>query len=217
MFSFIFLLGRPGCGKSAVYQLLADRIRREKLADEVMRIDDFPILKEIVEQDKDFEKHVRAEGGFQITDRSIYDDVLKEVNRRIKAFPRPGRLVFVEFSRSGYAQAFRNFDREVLDRSLLVYIYCPYEVCLERNIRRFKEGARNLDEHIVPRDLMEKYYRYDDYEELFLKSEDELKKRAPAPIVVIRNDVEGLERLKREAEKIVSALKLGVPNNFNKS
>jgi hypothetical protein len=50
-----------------------------------------------------------------------------------------------------------------------------------------------------------------------LKSEDELKKRAPAPIVVIRNDVEGLERLKREAEKIVSALKLGIPNNFNKS
>jgi len=120
---------------------------------------------------------------------------------------RPGGLIFVEFSRSGYAQALKNFDREVLDRSLIVYIYCPYEVCLERNIRRFKEGARNLDEHIVPRDLMDKYYRYDDYEELFLKSEDELKKKAPAPMVVIRNDAEGLEKLKREVEKVVPALK----------
>jgi len=207
MFSHVFLLGRPGCGKSAVYQLLADRIRREKLADEVMRIDDFPVLKEIAEQDKEFKKHVRSEGGFTITDRSIYDDVLKEMNRRIKQLRRPGRLVFVEFSRSGYAQALKNFDREVLSQSLIVYIYCPYEVCLERNIRRFKEGAKNLDEHIVPKDLMDKYYRYDDYEELFLKSEDELKKKAPAPMVVIRNDAEGLEKLKREVGKVVPALK----------
>jgi len=207
MFSYVFLLGRPGCGKSVVYQLLAGRIRREKLVDKVMRFDDFPVLKEIAEQDKEFKKHVRSEGGFTITDRSIYDDVLKEMNRRIKLLRRPGGLIFVEFSRSGYAQALKNFDREVLDRSLIVYIYCPYEVCLERNIRRFKEGARNLDEHIVPRDLMDKYYRYDDYEELFLKSEDELKKKAPAPMVVIRNDAEGLEKLKREVEKVVPALK----------
>ncbi len=207
MFSYVFLLGRPGCGKSVVYQLLADRIRREKLADEVMRFDDFPVLKEIAEQDKEFKKHVRSEGGFTITDRSIYDDVLKEMNRRIKLLRRPGGLIFVEFSRSGYAQALKNFDREVLDRSLIAYIYCPYEVCLERNIRRFKEGARNLDEHIVPRDLMEKYYRYDDYEELFLKSEDELRKQVPAPIVVVKNDVEGLEGLGKKLERVVAALK----------
>ncbi|KUO40246.1 MAG: hypothetical protein AVW06_02680 [Hadesarchaea archaeon DG-33-1] len=207
MFSYIFLLGRPGCGKSAVYRLLVDRIRREKLVDAVMRIDDFPVLKEIAQQDKEFKKHVRAEGGFQITDRSIYDDVLKEINRRIKVLQKPSKLIFIEFSRSGYAQALKNFDREVLDQSLIVYIYCPYEVCLERNIRRFKEGAKDLDEHIVPRDLMEEYYRYDDYEELFLKSEDELQKQAQAPIVVVKNDAEGLERLGGELGKVMTALK----------
>ena len=78
---------------------------------------------------------------------------------------------------------------------------------MNRNIRRFKEGATNLDEHIVPRDLMDKYYRYDDYEELFLKSEDELKKNAPAQVIVIKNDTEGLEKLKLEVEKVVVALK----------
>jgi adenylate kinase family enzyme len=207
MFSYIFLLGRPGCGKSIVYRLLTDRIRREKLADEVTRIDDFPILKEITEQDKDFKKHVQSEGGFTITDRSIYDDVLKEMNHRIKELRKPGKLIFLEFSRRSYAQALKNFDREVLDRSLIMYIYCPYEVCLERNIRRFKEGAKDLDEHIVPRDLMEEYYRYDDYEELFLKSEDELRKQAPASIAVVKNDAEGLERLEEELEKVMTALK----------
>ena len=54
---------------------------------------------------------------------------------------------------------------------------------------------------------MDKYYRYDDYEELFLKSEEELKKKAPAPVIVIRNDTEGLDKLKLEVEKVVVALK----------
>jgi len=207
MFSYVILLGRPGCGKSVVYQLLTDRIREEKLADKVMRIDDFPILKEISEKDTDFKKHISSEGGFTIIDRSIYDDVLKEMSHRIRALWKPGMLIFVEFSRSGYSQALKNFDLDVLSRTLIAYIYCPYEVCLDRNIRRFKEGATNLDEHIVPRDLMDKYYRYDDYEELFLKSEEELKKEAPAPVIVIRNDAEGLEKLEREVEKVVVALK----------
>lgn len=206
MFSYVFLLGRPGSGKSVAYQLLADRILREGVADEVVRIDDFPILKEITERDKDFKRHVRSEGDFLITDRSVYDDVLKEINRRVKRLWGAHKIVFIEFARNSYTEAFENFDREVLDRSLIVYLYCPFEVCFERNIRRFKEKPEGLDEHIVPRDLMGEYYRRDDYEELFLRSEHELKKQAPAQIVVVKNDTEGLEGLKRELEKVIAAL-----------
>lgn len=206
MFSYVFLLGRPGCGKSVAYQLLADRILKEGIADEVARVDDFPILKEITERDKDFKKHVRSEGDFLITDRSIYDDVLKEINRRVKRLRGARKIVFIEFARDSYTKAFENFDRGVLGRSLIVYLYCPFEVCFERNIRRFKEKPKGLDEHIVPRDLMGEYYRRDDYEELFLRSEHELKKQAPARIVVVKNDTEGLEELERELEKVIAAL-----------
>jgi len=66
MFSFIFLLGRPGCGKSVIYNMLGERLRREKLASEVMRIDDFPVLKEIVDEDKEFKRHLRKEGGLKL-------------------------------------------------------------------------------------------------------------------------------------------------------
>jgi adenylate kinase family enzyme len=191
--------------------MLADRMRAEGFKEEFIRVDDFPILKEIVEQDVDFKKHVRAEGGFQITDRSIYDDVLKEVNRRLKELRKPERTIFVEFSRNDYARALGYFDREVLDRSLIVYIYCPYEVCYDRIVRRFKSGhPEDLDAHMVPTDLMETYYRRDDYEELFLESETELKQRAPAPLVVVRNDVEGLQKLREELDKVVTVLKSGV-------
>jgi len=42
----VCLLGTPGCGKSEVYRRLADRLVREGLAREVLRIDDYPKVHE---------------------------------------------------------------------------------------------------------------------------------------------------------------------------
>jgi adenylate kinase family enzyme len=207
MFSFIFLLGRPGCGKSAIYHMLGERLRKEKLVSEVMRIDDFPVLKEIVDEDKEFKRHLRKEGGFEVTDLSMLDDVLKRINGQLKKLEKPGRVIFVEFSRDSYSHAMKNFDREVLDRSLILYIYAPFDVCLERNVRRFKEKQKGLDDHIVPSDMMYKYYRNDDYEELYLKSEDELLRQAPTKTLVIKNDVENLEKLKLEIDRTFAKLR----------
>jgi len=208
MFSFIFLLGRPGCGKSVIYNMLGERLRKGKLASEVMRIDDFPVLTKIVDEDKEFKRHLRKEGGFEVTDLSMLDDVLKRINGQLKKLEKPGRVIFVEFSRNSYIHAMKNFDRDVLNRSLILYIYAPFDVCLERNVRRFREEPKGLDDHIVPSDMMKKYYRHDDYEELYLKSEAELKQQVPASLVVVRNDAEGLERLKLELEKAVKVFKI---------
>ncbi len=209
MFSYVFLLGRPGSGKSAICRLLSERLRAEGLAEEVMRIDDFPVLQELLDRDTEFKRHYRKEGGFVVTDFAILDDVLKEINRKLKELERPGKMIFVEFARDRYIKALKNFDREVLGRSLLLYIYCPYDVCVQRNVRRFREArSKTLDDHIAPSDIMERYYKYDDYEELYLKSEAGLKRQAPAPLVVVRNDVDGLERLRQALEKVTEALKI---------
>jgi len=200
------LLGRPGCGKSVIYNMLGERLRKEKLASDVIRIDDFPVLKDIVDEDKEFKRHLRKEGGFEVTDLSMLDDVLKRINDQLKKLEKHGRVIFVEFSRDSYAHAMKNFDRDVLNRSLILYIYTPFNICLQRNIRRFKEGPKGLDDHIVPSDMMHKYYKYDDYEELFLKSENELKKQAPARLVAIRNDADKLDKLKNELEMFLPVI-----------
>lgn len=206
--SFVFLLGRPGSGKSAVYRMLGQRLREEGLASDITRIDDFPVLRELLDRDTKFKRHYRKEGGFVVTDFTILDDVLEEINSKLKELEQSGRVTFVEFARARYANALKNFDREVLDHSLIIYIYCPFDVCVERNVRRFREArGKNIDEHIVPTDIMEHYYRYDDYEELCLKSEAELKRHAPVPLVVVRNDVEGMGQLERELEKVMDFLK----------
>jgi len=207
--SFVFLLGRPGSGKSVVYRMLSERLRAEGLASDITRIDDFPVLREMLDRDTEFKRHYRKEGGFVVTDFTILDDVLKEINRKLKELEQPGRVTFIEFARDRYANALKNFDREVLDHSLILYIYCPFDICVERNVRRFREAqGKDIDDHIAPTDIMERYYRYDDYEGLFLKSENELKARAPAPIVVVKNDIEGLDHLKLGIEKVVTTLKI---------
>ncbi len=207
--SFIFLLGRPGSGKSAVYRMLSERLRAEGLASDVTRIDDFPVLRELLDRDVGFKRHYRKEGGFVVTDFTILDDVLKEINRKLKELEQPGKVTFVEFARDRYANALKNFDRRVLDHSLILYIYCPFDTCMERNIQRFREARdKGVDDHIAPTDIMERYYKYDDYEGLYLRGGAELKQQAPAPLVVVRNDAEGLERLKRELEKVVETFKI---------
>lgn len=206
-YPFIFLLGRPGCGKSIIYEMLTERLKKRGLAKEFMRIDDFPILKELFDKDVHFQRHRRKAGGFEVTDWSIVDEVLKIVNERIKKLEKENRMIFIEFARNHYLQALKNFTSEVLSKSLILYIFAPYQVCYQRNIKRFQEkGGEDLDSHIVPPDLMESYYKEDDFEELLLESEERLRGASPLPLIVIDSRKTGRANLKPEVEKAAGAL-----------
>ncbi|MBU4561738.1 hypothetical protein L6386_05440 [bacterium] len=207
LYPFIFLLGRPGCGKSVIYEMLTERLKRRKVAKEFIRIDDFPILKELFDKDVHFKRHRRKAGGFEVTDWSIVDEVLKIVNDRIIKLEKKNRIIFIEFARNNYLQALKNFTPEVLEKSLILYIFAPYQVCYERNIKRFQEKeGEDLDSHIVPPDLMESYYKEDDFEELLLESEERLKGASPAPLIVIDSRKTGKVELRPEVEKAARAL-----------
>ena len=207
MYPFIFLLGRPGCGKSVIYEMFTEKLKKRGLAKEFIRIDDFPILKELFDKDVHFQRHRRKAGGFEVTDWSIVDEVLKIVNERIKELEKPDRMIFVEFARNNYLQALSNFIPEVLSKSLILYIFAPYQVCYQRNIKRFQEkGKEDLDSHIVPPDLMESYYKEDDFEKLLMESEERLKRASPTPLIVIDSRKTGRAKLEPEIEKAVRAL-----------
>lgn len=206
-YPFIFLLGRPGCGKSVIYEMLTERLNKKKVAREFIRIDDFPILKELFDKDVHFQRHRRKAGGFEVTDWSIVDEVLKIVNERIKELEKPERMIFVEFARNNYLQALSNFTPEVLSKSLILYIFAPYQVCYQRNIKRFQEkGKEGLDSHIVPPDLMESYYKEDDFETLLRESEERLKRASPTPLIVIDSRKTGRAKLEPEIERASEAL-----------
>ena len=185
---YVFLLGRPGCGKSFVYENLMKRLREKEKIEKVVRLDDFPVLKELLDKDTEFKRHVRKEGGFEVTDFTIVDEVLRVINGRLPSVKKENDLVFVEFARDSYLRAFKNFTSETFAKALLLYIYCPFDVCLARNRKRFEEQKNNaLDDHIVPTDLMNSYYKNDDLEKLYLEERKRMDEIMPGDYFVLDN------------------------------
>ena len=194
----VFLIGRPGCGKSIVFKLLAEQLRSRGYRGELMRVDDFPILKRIFEQDVEQKRHRRFPGGgMKITDDKIWDDLSMALNEQALKLQSPDRLLFIEFSRDSYARAFRHFSPEVMRDSVILYIDAPFDLCWERNARRARE-EKGLDAHLVSREEMELTYLHDDHEEL--------KKHVKMPMFIVRNDSDDLKGLQAELGKVVGKL-----------
>jgi len=195
----VFLIGRPGCGKSAVFRILEEQLRARGFKGELKRIDDFPLLKHIFDTDIAHKRHRPAPGGgLKVTDDTVWDDLAKGLNDQALRLQSPDRLLFIEFSRNNYVRAFKNFSQELLKNSLIVYVDAPFDVCWERNARRVRE-ERGLDAHLVSREEMEKTYARDDHEEL--------PKHVSALVLVVKNDSDDLTRLRGELQKVVEKLK----------
>ncbi len=198
------MLGRPGCGKSEIYRRLTPRLKEEGFVQEFVRVDDFPKLWNIFVNDRDFKRcKPTEEGRYKVTDPKVWDDILKEVNRDVKKLDKPGRMIFIEFSRPNYVHSLKNFGKDILSKSLIVYINCSFETCWKRNVRRHKASlAAGVDNHLVPREEMEETYLHDDKDELLRFGEE-----SKIPIVVVNTDYEGTAHYKGIVEKIMEAIK----------
>lgn len=195
----VFLIGRPGCGKSAVFRIIEQELRARGFKGELERIDDFPLLKHIFDTDVEYKRHRPAPGGgVKVTDGTVWDDLAKGLSDQALKLQSPDRLLFIEFSRDDYRRAFKNFDPKLICRSLIVYIDCPWDVCWERNVRRAKL-EKGLDAHLVSKEEMEITYKYDDHEEL--------PKHVDASILVVRNDSDDLGELRGELREVVEKLR----------
>lgn len=207
-FSYAFLLGRPGCGKSAIHRLLTRFLGAGDSRFTQERVDDFPVLQEILAADTDFQRHYLKDGGFAITDFTVADDALKLLSRKVQEKKREHHLIFIEWARPDYTAALRNFDPAVLEESIIFYVRCSFDECLRRNRARFENRtSENLDDHIVPEELMRSWYLDDNYEALWLRDPAALRAAAPTEIYVVDNDQPGLERLERDVQRVVELIR----------
>lgn len=209
-YKYVFMMGRPGCGKSAVYRELEKRLVAEKLAGSFERVDDFPKLwnKFMVDDENEKKglprKYSRAAegGGYKVTNDAMWNDILVDLNADIlKKEKKEGHVIFIEFSRSNYIEAFSNFSKEMLDASLIIYIDVNFEICWERNVKRHEEALANKqDDHLVSREEMEKTYLYDDRDALV---------KSKYNVFVINNEQTGDEFLKIQVQNVIDYLKKG--------
>ena len=194
----VFLIGRPGCGKSVAYRILEEELRARGYDGEFKRADDFPFLKHIFDTDVEYKRHRPAPvGGVKVTDDRVWDDLARALNEEALKLQAPNRLLFIEFSRDNYVRAFKHFSPKILHNSIVVYVDAPFDLCWERNARRVRK-EKGLDAHLVSREEMEKTYARDDHEEL--------PKHVNVPVLVVKNDSDDFGKLRGELQKVVQKL-----------
>ena len=206
-YNYLFILGRPGCGKSALYRELEKRLLESCEAESCQRVDDFPKLWARCQADDVRESEGKerlftfvTEGGeYDISDhavlRRVLNEILQEVSADVLRIDKPDHVVVIEFARHSYIEAMANFDRAILDSCLMIYLQVSFDTCWERNV------ARGGDDHLVPRESMERYYLVDDRDAFVRTMEAQ-----GIPVVVVDNEPEGEEHLIEQVESLFERL-----------
>lgn len=209
-YKYVFLLGRPGCGKSALYRELEKRILESGQAKTFQRVDDFPKLWAAFQRDDALEKEGKErlysrrtdEGELRLTNDDLFNVILKEVNSDVLKIDKPDHMLFLEFARSNYVEALQNFDKSILDNCIAIYIEVSFDICWARNVARHEAAiAQDGDDHLVPRVDMERIYLHDDQDAFVQYMKDQ-----NIPVLVVNNEADGEGHLNKQVEELFKNL-----------
>ena len=204
----VFLLGRPGSGKSMVARLIEMFAKENGWSAEY--INDYQLLQKMFLQEKDEpipheERKFSPSGpdgcnGFDVIDFSVLDTVIRmmaeEVREKENKFPAEVKLLFlIEFARNNYSDALLPFARGFLHDAHLIYLDVGVDTCIERIHQRVAHPVTS-DDLFVSDEIMTTYYRNDDWSRVMYNLQYNCDK------CVIRNSGT-LQDLKQEVEEWV--------------
>ena len=150
----IFLLGRPGSGKSSAARRIEKLTRKRKC--NVVRINDYDILQEMSKIDDSKFRKV-AYGGFDVLDFSILDVALKEEEREAKNKATLTNIIIIEFARSDYYEALKKFSKAFLQDAYFIFFNTDMETCIQRVRCRVKNQVTS-DDYFVSEKIIRGYY-----------------------------------------------------------
>lgn len=153
----IFVLGRPGSGKSTAARCLKRLPQQQGL--QVLHFNDYDVLREMFLADI---HHVKfrptAHNGFDALDFSVLDDALQELELRMRKAEATTEVITIEFARDDYAKALKLFSPSFLRDAYLLFIDTDLETCLRRVLDRVKRAASADDHPSLSEDLFRSYY-----------------------------------------------------------
>jgi hypothetical protein len=162
----LFILGRPGSGKSAAGRYIAMLAQDKGLP--AVRVNDYNILLEMfqaeVRQEK-FEKFLPTqdfEGGFDIIDFSVLDLALADIERQAEGYiySEEYSLIIIEFARADYSEAMKRFSSAFLQNAYFLLIQTGIKTCIDRVNERIAHPV-TPDDHYVSDKIMKNYYQKD--------------------------------------------------------
>lgn len=158
----LFLLGRPGCGKSSAAEYIKRYIAN--LHWTAKRFKDYDILYEMSKEEQYREKFkqtfFKEFQGFDVLDEKIFDVALHRLNTQIYEYAsnsKTNEMILIEFARDDYIAALSKFASKVLQDSYFLCINVDINVCKER-IRKRLENPKTLDDHYLSDEALQKFY-----------------------------------------------------------
>lgn len=186
-FENLFVLGRPGAGKSEFFDHIkkigdTERLKKFNIGS-FETIDDWLVLADKFREDELWEKltghrkYTRLDQGVEVvTDLLLYDYAVMQLNRLALELLEKNptfyseRSLLIEFSRGGeknYTHTFSFFDAAILKKAAIIYVQADMDVCWERNVWRYEEKKKHsVLAHLVPKSQLERLYREDDWTQL---------------------------------------------------
>ena len=170
----VFILGRPGSGKSSIAQQIYLTLQRNGWS--VEHLYDYKLLQErflqeindnIPLQRRQFEpRGPEAMQGFDVLDPSVLDTVLQDLAAFATRLSNShssyeNSLLLIEFARKDYWRSLSLFGHALLQNAHIVYIESSFEDCMERIDQRI--DSRSEYGHYVSNEIMRQYYLTDDW------------------------------------------------------
>lgn len=165
----VFILGRPGSGKSAAARRIAKLVQHKGWSP--VRICDYDILHDMFQRERNLPKNELKHfcptqcGGFDVIDFSILDTALKEVQRKtlkhIEEYTSyTQKLILIEFARDDYGKALSLFNSEFLCDAYFLFLDADVDTCIQR-VHKRSAHPTTTDDHFVSDEIIKCYYYKD--------------------------------------------------------
>ncbi len=162
----VFILGRPGSGKSAAARYIAALAQNYGWLP--IHISDYGILYDMFLAERALQftpkqkKFLPTEhDGFDVLKFEVLDDALREVELQIYKYMSDVRnLLLIEFARNDYRKALKHISQDLLQDAYFLFINSDMASCLQRINKRVAYPT-TPDDHFVSTKIFKRYYRKD--------------------------------------------------------
>lgn len=165
----LFILGRPGSGKSTACRCVAKFLRQQEQYKgwSTAHYKDYSILYEMFRYEKLFLnpkkpkqfEATKEHNGFDVLDFTVLDTALVKLEKkaRERSSDKKEEVIIIEFARQDYAEAFKQFSPSFLKDSYFLFIEADVATCLER-VKERTINPSTEDDFFVSDLIITKYY-----------------------------------------------------------
>lgn len=163
----LFLLGRPGSGKSTAFHHIEKYLGQQFKNWSVVRYNDYDILQAMFLHEKLFppknpkKKQFEAKelGGFDAVDFSVLDTALINLEKAVRArySTKKDEIIIIEFARQDYNQALSLFSPSFLKGSYFLFFNTDVKTSVQRVKNRVTDPP-TPDNHFVSENILTGYY-----------------------------------------------------------